>query len=184
MGIYKNEMYFPEGCWKDFWTGEVIEGGGTETVSWPADRGGALYVRAGAIVPFGPIMQYRKERPLDEIELYIYPSAELSQFDLYEDDGVSLDHTNGAFATTRTAAQMTEDAVEVTIAAPTGDLQQIPAGRRWGFRIALDQAPKQIVIDGDTVEDGWRWDAERAELMVDAVVAGPVKMRVVLSKET
>ena len=26
VGIYKNDIYFPEGRWKDFWTGDIVEG--------------------------------------------------------------------------------------------------------------------------------------------------------------
>ena len=59
VGIYDKEIYFPKGRWKDYWTGEVVEGGETKNISWPDDRGGALYVRCGGIIPLGPVMEYR-----------------------------------------------------------------------------------------------------------------------------
>ncbi|HBL75788.1 MAG: hypothetical protein A2W90_04615 [Bacteroidetes bacterium GWF2_42_66] len=56
VGIYNKNIYFPSGKWKDYWTGEVIEGDQDKAVSWPDDRGGALYVRSGGIIPMGLVM--------------------------------------------------------------------------------------------------------------------------------
>ena len=69
-----------------------------ETIQWSQDRGGGLFIRSGGIIPHGPLMQYRRERPLDEMMLYVFPDIEESTMDLYEDDGVSLDHRKGKSA--------------------------------------------------------------------------------------
>src|SRR4030095_10031168 len=47
-----------------------------------------LLLRAGAIVPRGPVVQHTGERPLDEVTLLMYPEG-ASRFELYEDDGRS-----------------------------------------------------------------------------------------------
>ncbi|HRP33966.1 MAG TPA: glycoside hydrolase family 31 protein, partial [Agriterribacter sp.] len=73
IAAFNKQVYFPEGEWKDYWTGKVITGKQEKMVSWPNDRGGGLYIRSGAIIPFGPLMQYRGEKPMDEITLYIFP---------------------------------------------------------------------------------------------------------------
>ncbi len=44
-----------------------------------------LFIRAGAILPLGPVMEYATEKPEDPIELRIYPGANGS-FTLYEDE--------------------------------------------------------------------------------------------------
>ena len=118
VSIYKEEVYLPRGKWKNFWTGESYEGNNTYKISWSENRGGNLFIREGAIIPFGPIMQYHKEKPCDEIELYIFPSEKSSDFVLYEDDGVSLDYLDGVFAITRIAASMKNKTVEITIDKP------------------------------------------------------------------
>ena len=78
-------VYLPAGGWYDFWTGARHEGPGGITVEAPLDRL-PLFVRAGAIVPLGPVVQHTGERPLDEVTLLIYPEG-ASRFELYEDDG-------------------------------------------------------------------------------------------------
>ena len=78
-------VYLPVGEWFDFWTGERHVGPGGVTVAAPLERL-PLLVRAGAILPLGPIVQHTGERPLDELTLQIYPRGR-SGFGLYEDDG-------------------------------------------------------------------------------------------------
>jgi alpha-D-xyloside xylohydrolase len=59
-----------------------------------------LYVRAGSIVPMGPVMEYAMERPADTIELRVYPGANGS-FTLYEDENDGYQYEKGLFATTQ-----------------------------------------------------------------------------------
>lgn len=92
-------VYFPEGVWYDFYTGEKIEGGRRITVDAPYERM-PLYVRAGSIIPMGPDMEWTDEKPLEEITLMVYPGAN-SDFTLYEDDGLTYGYERGEYAVTR-----------------------------------------------------------------------------------
>ncbi len=92
-------VYLPSAAWYDFWTGKRLEGGQAVEVQAPLDRM-PLYVRAGSIVPMGPVMEYATERPADTIELRIYPGAD-GQFTLYEDGNDGYQYERGAFAMTR-----------------------------------------------------------------------------------
>ena len=47
------ELYLPRGRWTDWWTGEVVEGGGWRTERHALDSL-PLYVREGAVLPTGP----------------------------------------------------------------------------------------------------------------------------------
>ena len=47
-----------------------------------------VFVKAGAIVPMGPDVNYADEKPLDPLTLDIYPKG-TTTFTLYEDDGES-----------------------------------------------------------------------------------------------
>jgi alpha-D-xyloside xylohydrolase len=93
-------IYLPQGAtWYDFWTGVSYQGG--QRIDAPAPIGiMPLYVRAGSIVPMGPVMEYATERPSDTLELRIYPGADGS-FTLYEDENDSYDYEKGAYATIR-----------------------------------------------------------------------------------
>ena len=66
-GARSREVYFPASCgWYDFYSGKYVDGGQKLTVDAPYERI-PLYVCEGAIVPYGPDMQYSDEKPASEI---------------------------------------------------------------------------------------------------------------------
>ncbi|MGO8767057.1 MAG: DUF5110 domain-containing protein, partial [Limisphaerales bacterium] len=91
-------VYLPSGTsWVDFWTGETLAGGQTVTANAPVNIL-PLYVRAGSIVPLGPVMQYATEKPADPIELRVYRGAD-GKFTLYEDENDGYNYEKGVYAT-------------------------------------------------------------------------------------
>ncbi len=89
-------VYLPAGtAWYDFWTGERTTGGVEIQASAPLDRI-PLDVRAGSILPMGPVIEYAREAA-DPIELRIYPGAD-GDFALYEDQGDGYGYQKGAHA--------------------------------------------------------------------------------------
>ena len=90
-------VYLPgTGGWFDFWTGAPRwTGGQTIEAAAPFDSI-PLYVRAGAIIPLGPELQYTQEKPADPITLCVYAGAD-DAFTLYEDDGLTYGYEKGAF---------------------------------------------------------------------------------------
>ena len=97
-GARSREMYFPAGNgWYDFYSGKYIDGRQRLTVDAPYERI-PLYIREGAIIPYGPDMQYNNEKPASEITLYVYGGKDGS-FTLYEDEGVNYNYEEGAYAT-------------------------------------------------------------------------------------
>jgi alpha-D-xyloside xylohydrolase len=98
-GARTRRVYLPKAGWYDFWTGKLFEGGQTVEAAAPVDQM-PLFVRAGSIVPMGPVMEYATERPADTIELRIYPGAD-GHFSIYEDTNDGYQYERGQFATTR-----------------------------------------------------------------------------------
>ena len=97
------EVWLPANTtWYDYYTGERYEGGAngkTITVGAALDEI-PVFVKAGAIVPMGPDVQYADEKPLDPLTLDIYPSGTTS-YTLYEDDGETRQYiTQNAYTTT------------------------------------------------------------------------------------
>jgi alpha-D-xyloside xylohydrolase len=91
-------VYLPSGTsWVDFWTGKTLTSGKTVTASAPINIL-PLYVRAGSMVPLGPVLQYATEKPEDPIELRVYRGAD-GEFTLYEDEGNNYDYEKGVYAT-------------------------------------------------------------------------------------
>jgi alpha-D-xyloside xylohydrolase len=90
------QVYLPAGSWYNFWTGTASAGGQTVTADAPYDQI-PVFVRAGAIVPFGPDQQYIGEKDARALTLYVYTGAN-GQFSLYEDDGVSYGYERRQFS--------------------------------------------------------------------------------------
>jgi alpha-D-xyloside xylohydrolase len=89
-------VYLPAGAnWYDFWTGERTAGGKELTAPAPLDRI-PLDVRAGSILPLGPVIEYAGQST-DPIELRVYPGAD-ADFTLYQDEGDSYRYEQGAHA--------------------------------------------------------------------------------------
>jgi alpha-glucosidase (family GH31 glycosyl hydrolase) len=138
-------VYLPAGRWHDFWTGARYEGPGGVTVPAPLDRL-PLLVRAGAILPLGPVVQHTAERPLDEVTFLIYPEG-ASRFELYEDDGRSNDYRRGRHAVTPIECLASSGAVTVRIGEPAGDRSVVPPGRRYLLKLRLGE-PAAVAVDG------------------------------------
>jgi len=98
-GATSRQVYLPKGGWYDFWTGDRIEGGREITRSVDLEIT-PLYVRAGAILPLGPIKQFTDEKIDQPLSVSVYPGADGS-FLLYEDDGKSFNYRKGEWIGTQ-----------------------------------------------------------------------------------
>ncbi len=123
--VYKSEgkrdsIYLPRGEWIDYWSGETYNGNAwLNNYPAPLDKL-PLFVKAGAIIPMYPAMNYDAEKAADSLTLDIYPSA-TSSFELYEDDGITREHRKGAFAKTRIQVDAQKN-INITINAANGQL--------------------------------------------------------------
>jgi alpha-glucosidase len=95
-------VYLPAGEWASFWSGERFHGPGWMSVRAPLDEL-PLFVRAGAFLPLGPVMQHTAERSTDPLTLALWvPAADgRDTSTLYEDDGLTTGYRNGVFSLTR-----------------------------------------------------------------------------------
>ena len=117
-GIEYRAVYLPEGTWYDWWSGERYSGSTHILAHAPLERM-PLYVRAGAIIPMGPVMQYTDEHPLDQLTLRIWSGD--GEWQLYEDDGHTFEYRNGAWATTQYRVSRVGQQTIVEIAAREGN---------------------------------------------------------------
>ena len=93
--VATRRLYLPPGQWRDWWTGEAFDG--DRTISRNVDlETMPLYVRAGAIVPMGPIKQFAEEPSTESVTLSVYTGAD-GRFTWYDDDGISYRHEHGEF---------------------------------------------------------------------------------------
>jgi alpha-glucosidase len=88
------DIYLPAGQWYDFNTNAPVSGGQTLHLQAALDVIPA-YVRAGTILPLGPVLQSTSLGAEDPLEIRIYPGAD-ADFSLYEDDGNTYSYEKGA----------------------------------------------------------------------------------------
>ncbi|HKS06977.1 MAG TPA: TIM-barrel domain-containing protein [Gemmatimonadaceae bacterium] len=92
-GATVRKVYLPRGAWFDFWTEERADGGreierAVDIMTTP------LYVRAGAVIPMGPVRQYAQEPSDEPLTLAVYPGADGVRT-MYDDDGISFNYRRG-----------------------------------------------------------------------------------------
>jgi alpha-glucosidase/alpha-D-xyloside xylohydrolase len=94
-GATRRTLNLPSGAWWDFWTAQRIEGGRTITLEAALDSM-PLLVRAGAILPTGPVKQYAEQPSKEPVTLIVYPGADgASTF--YDDDGLTFAYESGDY---------------------------------------------------------------------------------------
>jgi alpha-D-xyloside xylohydrolase len=90
--------YLPKNAaWFDFWTNARYDGGQKVNGLYALNRF-PLFVRAGSIVPMGPVVQYATEKLDAPYEIRIFPGAD-ARFIVYEDDNESYNYEKGQYAT-------------------------------------------------------------------------------------
>ena len=97
-GATNRSVYLPgQGAWYDFWTGKQETGGQRIDAAAPIETM-PLFLRAGAVLPMGPVVQYASEKPAAPLEIRVYRGAD-GAFTLYEDEGNNYNYEKGRYST-------------------------------------------------------------------------------------
>ncbi|MGH9685980.1 MAG: TIM-barrel domain-containing protein [Candidatus Acidiferrales bacterium] len=92
-GATSRAVYLPhDPRWHDFWSGAPVPASEIVQAAAPLDRI-PLYVRAGSIVPLGPVVQ-DADGQVDRLEVRVYPGAD-GDFEWYSDTGDTYDYEKG-----------------------------------------------------------------------------------------
>jgi alpha-glucosidase (family GH31 glycosyl hydrolase) len=141
-GSVTRQVYLPAGGWYDFWTQERLEG--AREVSRNVDlETMPLYIRAGSILPLGPVKQFTAEKVEQPLCLSVYPGADAS-FLLYEDDGISFNYRKGEWMGIRMDWHESNRTLTLRLAAES---RMMPPLRR-DLTVTLGQETRSVVFDG------------------------------------
>ncbi|TMV45029.1 DUF5110 domain-containing protein [Paenibacillus mesophilus] len=166
--VYTDRIYLPAGEWLDYWTGERYIGPQSFTCRIPPEAGGLLFVRAGAIIPMWPPMDYIGQLQVETVTLEVYPGAH-SEFVLYEDDGTTFDYLDGCVARTHIACETSREATTVRISRREGAYAGMARKRSYELIVHTDGKPAAVRVDGQRRPDqtrrvksdpfrSWRYD--------------------------
>ena len=147
VGYYKarnRSVYFPKQCgWYDLYTGAHMAGGQRLVVDAPYERI-PVFVREGAIIPFGPRMEWSDEKIAELINLYVY-AGQNGTFQLYEDEGTNYNYERGKYATIDISY---DDASRtVSFSARKGQFPGMLKQRRFNVVLITKDAPKPLKLD-------------------------------------
>jgi len=147
-GARSRTLYLPRGLWYDFWTEEPVEGG--REFSRPVDLATLpLYVRAGAIVPLGPVKQHTGEATDEPLTLLIYPGRDAA-FLLYEDDGRSFDYRNGQWMGIQ--LEWREASRRLSLRLAEGSRMLPPQRRPLEARVIGTRRARSLVFEGRPID--------------------------------
>lgn len=147
-GATARNVYLPRGDWYDFWTEEKLAGG--REISKAVDLATTpLYVRAGAILPLGPVKQYTAEKVDGPLTLVVYPGAD-GAFTLYEDDGATFNYRRGEFTKIQLNWNNTRRTLSLRLV--PGSKTPSPQRREIEIRLAPEKTARKVVFEGRPVE--------------------------------
>lgn len=147
-GAATRSLYLPRGVWYDFWTKERLEGG--QEITRKVDLETIpLYVRAGAVIPMGPLKQYTTENVAAPLALWIHPGQD-GAFSLYEDDGKSFDYRKGEFMRVHIAWNDRQRRLSAKLAA--GSKMLASSTRNFIVHVAGESATREFVFHGHPIE--------------------------------
>jgi len=148
-------VYLPPGRWMDFFGRKRYQGGTTFSAHYPVDAT-PVFVREGAIVPEQAISRRDAAAGTGDLIVNVYGDGN-GRFDLYEDDGLSLDYERGSYALTpmtyRTAGAGHRLVIGPTKGSFTGQAQR----REYELHIHTGRRPASISVDGVRVSR-WQWE--------------------------
>jgi alpha-glucosidase/alpha-D-xyloside xylohydrolase len=147
-GATSRNLYLPRGTWFDFWTEARLEGGRELTRDVDLETM-PLHVRAGAVLPLGPVKQYVEQSVDEPATLIVYPGADGSS-SLYEDDGRSFDYRKGDAMRIEMAWRDRDRRLTLRLA--PGTRMRPPESRPIRVRVAGASAVRDVVFRGRPLE--------------------------------
>ncbi len=146
-GATSKQVYLPEGTWYDFWTGERTDGG--KTVERPVDLATMpVYVRAGAVLPLGPVKQYVTQNSDQPLTLRVHPGASGESF-LYADDGESFAYERGEFM--RLRVEWNDGDRQLSLTLVPGSKKVWPGFNNIQVELPKGGEPKSIKFEGKPI---------------------------------
>ncbi|WP_374163984.1 TIM-barrel domain-containing protein [Arcticibacter sp. MXS-1] len=169
VGAFTDTVDLPSGKWINYWTGKAVAGGRKVKADLPAQAGGPLFVKAGAIIPFQETAQFISPAPPASLTLKIYPSGQ-SSFNLLEDDGESYDYEKGALSKTSFYCEEGKNAVRFRIAATEGSYKGMPQKRSYSLLFNGIGQFKQARLNNVPLNTGVSFDRKSGMVKVNITV--------------
>ena len=141
-------LYLPAGAWHDFWTNEKVAGGREITRNVDLETM-PLLIRAGAIIPMGPVKQHTAEKSEEPTDLHVYPGAD-GEFSLYSDDGATFDFREGAFL--RVEITWNDRLRTLSLRPSKGSRAPLASEGKFRIHVPGDSAVRELTFRGRPID--------------------------------
>ncbi|MBU3662350.1 MAG: DUF4968 domain-containing protein [Bacteroidetes bacterium] len=149
-GTNERVVYIPRGHWYHLWNDTEFKGGKEYKVTCPIDRI-PVFIRAGAVIPHYPKMQFVGEFEIHEITLNVYYTKEQNVLSvLYEDAGDNYGYKAGIFNHNRFYVSGNSKNLILTRILEEGNYDS----PLKNFKVVFHGLPfhcKEVVIDGKSI---------------------------------
>lgn len=146
-GAVTKKIYLPEGEWIDFNNSKTVYEG-EQWITYKAPLNTIpLLVKKGSIIPMMPVMNYIHEKENYLLSVHVYPANENQQasFELYEDDGESLDYQKNIYAKTTFSCVTKAGRYEIKISARQDNGYIIRKGEDVIIKLHIARKPVSVI---------------------------------------
>lgn len=171
--LSRKTVWFPEGEWIEWSTGEHIKGPVAIERNYPLDQI-PLFLKAGTILPMQPKMNFSGERPVDPLILTVFPGSGSSTH-LYEDAGDSLGYkTNEAAWTEIRTETPNATTFKLRVKPVEGTYPGMLPERSYEIRLFSTWPPDSVEFNGQNVPYapdgvgslGWHYDGDSLSTII------------------
>ena len=186
-GLTTENVWLPEGDWIEWPTGKHLAGGNSYQRSFAIDQI-PVYVKAGAIVPMQPPMQYTGQKAVDPLTVNVWPLApgESSTYSIYEDNGAGVEYQHGVYTRLPIKASQKEDTLRVEVGPVEGSFPGMLRSRAYELRLPADWPPEHVTVNGAPIrkagltgKGGWSYEGNTLTTVVP-VAPSSVESRVII----
>ena len=154
--VAKRSVWIPPGTWQNLWTGDLVTGPKTITVTAKLNQI-PMWVDQGGIVLTGPDLQATREKAMDPITVEAYVGPDMAtKRELVEDDGTSIAYLKGAISRTEVDFGKQGNYAGVRLGPTKGAYEGIKADRNWIVRFHLPKgsSANSVRVDNRLVQFG------------------------------
>ena len=146
-GARSRKLYLPKGNWYHYWTDVTLSG--RQEIEIEAPLGEIpIFVRAGAVIPHYPVLQYVGEKEIETLDLHVYYLPATRSSELYEDDGDYYDYEQGNYR--RRTFTLTGTASGLLLEQRTEGRYNSDYDTFRLFLHGLPFLPAGMIVDGET----------------------------------
>ena len=164
VSAFSDKIYLPKGKWIDYWSHKEFEGKQELTLDILEDKGGGLFIKAGAIIPEWPYVDYVGQKEIDTLTVQVYPYKK-SNFTLIEDEGEGFGYENGEIATTKMECEESDKEIVFIIHKTGGNYKGMVKARKYIVNFNLSDEPRSVMVNSEVYTD-WKYDSNNKVISV------------------